>query len=40
MGTPDLLIAGIALANDYILVTNNQKHFRPVGSLHTANWTK
>jgi tRNA(fMet)-specific endonuclease VapC len=38
IGTPDLLIAGIALANDYILVTNNQKHFKPIDSLDTTNW--
>lgn len=40
IGTPDLLIAGIALANDYILVTNNQKHFKPIDRLDTTNWTK
>lgn len=40
IGTPDLLIAGIALANDFILVTNNQKHFKPVSGLFTANWAE
>ena len=38
IGTPDLLIAGIAMANNLILVTNNQKHFNPISELNTANW--
>lgn len=40
IGTPDLLIAGIALANNFTLVTNNQKHFNPVSGLFTANWAE
>jgi tRNA(fMet)-specific endonuclease VapC len=40
IGTADLLIAGIALANNFTLVTNNQKHFKPVSGLFTANWAE
>lgn len=42
-GTPledaDILIAAIALSNDLVLVTNNQRHFERIPSLHTENWT-
>lgn len=40
IGTPDLLIAGIAMINDFVLVTNNQKHFKPIEDLLTTNWLK
>jgi tRNA(fMet)-specific endonuclease VapC len=39
IGTPDLLIAGIAIENGYVLVTNNEKHFQAIDSLIIANWT-
>ncbi|MEQ9299114.1 MAG: type II toxin-antitoxin system VapC family toxin [Cyclobacteriaceae bacterium] len=38
IGTADLLIAGIAKANELTLVTNNQKHYQPILELETANW--
>jgi len=38
IGTADLLISGIALANNMTLVTNNQKHYRPISGLVTTNW--
>lgn len=41
-GTPledaDILIAGIAIANDAILVTRNLKHFERVGGLRLETW--
>lgn len=40
IGTADLLISGIALANNLTLVTNNQKHYQPIRALSTANWNK
>ena len=40
IGVPDLLIAGIAIDNDFILVTNNEKHFEPIEELKTLNWSK
>ncbi|MCF8372481.1 MAG: type II toxin-antitoxin system VapC family toxin [Bacteroidales bacterium] len=40
IGTPDLLIAGVANVNDLTLVTNNQKHFEPIEGLKTVNWNK
>jgi tRNA(fMet)-specific endonuclease VapC len=40
IGVPDLLIAGIAIDNDFILVTNNEKHFEPIYELQTLNWSK
>ncbi|XOV95331.1 MAG: type II toxin-antitoxin system VapC family toxin [Bacteroidota bacterium] len=40
IGTADLLISGISLANDLTLVTNNQKHYQPISKLRTTNWVK
>lgn len=41
-GTPlddaDILIASIALSNDLILVTNNQRHFEKIAGLALDNW--
>jgi tRNA(fMet)-specific endonuclease VapC len=34
----DLLIAGIAIENEMILVTNNEKHFNRIPDLNIANW--
>ena len=34
----DILIAGIALAGDYVLVTQNVKHFRRIAGLKVENW--
>jgi tRNA(fMet)-specific endonuclease VapC len=36
----DLLIAGIAIENEMVLVTNNEKHFEKIPGLKIANWTK
>lgn len=36
----DLLIAGIAIANDLTLVTNNEKHFNRIPGLKVENWSK
>jgi tRNA(fMet)-specific endonuclease VapC len=40
IGIPDLLIAGIVIEHDCILVTNNEKHFKPIDELITSNWKK
>ena len=40
IGTSDLLIAGIAIENDLVLVTNNEKHFSLIKNLKTKNWSK
>lgn len=41
-GTPledaDLLVAGIALANDAVLVTRNFKHFERIDGLRLESW--
>jgi tRNA(fMet)-specific endonuclease VapC len=34
----DLLISGIALANNLVLVTNNESHFQRVEGLQISNW--
>ena len=34
----DLFIAACALANNLILVTNNEKHFRRIENLKLENW--
>ena len=42
-GTPvddiDLLIAGVALANGYMLITHNTKHFGKIPALSLEDWT-
>lgn len=42
-GTPvddiDLLIAGVAIANNLVLVTHNQKHFGKIKKLKLRDWT-
>jgi tRNA(fMet)-specific endonuclease VapC len=42
-GTPvddiDLLIAGVAIANDLVLITHNQKHFGKIEELELKDWT-
>lgn len=38
IGNSDLLIAGIALANGYILATNNTNHFQNIEELELNNW--
>jgi tRNA(fMet)-specific endonuclease VapC len=37
-GHDDLLIAGIALANNLILITNNTKDFENIEGLEIENW--
>lgn len=34
----DLLIAGIAIENNMILVTNNESHFKRIPGLKIENW--
>ena len=36
----DLLIGATALSLNYILVTNNEKHFSKIPGLAIENWTK
>ena len=36
----DILIAGISLANDMVLVTNNVRHFGKIKGLEIENWIK
>jgi tRNA(fMet)-specific endonuclease VapC len=36
----DILIASIAMSNDCIVVTNNEKHFSRIEGLQTENWLK
>lgn len=40
IGTPDLLIAGIAIDNGLELATNNIKHFGPITQLKINTWKK
>ena len=40
IGHTDTLIAGIAIANDLQLVTNNIVHFKRIKSLEIINWPK
>jgi predicted nucleic acid-binding protein len=39
IGDHDLLIAGIAVSNDLVLTTNNEKYFQSVSKLKVVNWT-
>ena len=36
----DIFIAATAIANDLILVTNNEKHFQRIQNLYIQSWTK
>jgi len=38
IGTPDLLIAGIAIDRNLILITNNDGHYQPIDKLTIVNW--
>lgn len=40
IGVFDLQIASIAIANDMILVTNNEKEYSRVSGIKIENWTK
>jgi len=35
----DLLIAAYCIQNNYILVSNNQKHFEQIENIQVVNWT-
>jgi tRNA(fMet)-specific endonuclease VapC len=39
-GNYDILIAGIAIANQLTLVTNNEKDYKNIKGLKMINWTK
>ena len=36
----DLLIAGIAIENEMVLITNNENHFKRIPGLKIENWKK
>lgn len=38
IGHNDVLIAGIALENDYVVITNNVAHFSRINNLKIDNW--
>ncbi|MCP5493186.1 MAG: hypothetical protein H7A23_01390 [Leptospiraceae bacterium] len=38
-GNYDILIAGIAIANNLTLVTNNEKDYENISDLDIINWT-
>lgn len=40
IGHTDTLIAGIAIANEMQLITNNTEHFSRIKGLDISNWTK
>ena len=40
IGHTDTLIAGIAIANNFQLITNNTAHFKRIKTLEIANWSK
>ena len=35
----DILIAGVAIENEMIIATNNEKHFQRIPGLNVENWT-
>ncbi|MBO3464485.1 type II toxin-antitoxin system VapC family toxin [Aetokthonos hydrillicola] len=43
-GTPiddiDILIAGIAIANDLVIITNNQRDFEKIEGLEIEDWSQ
>ncbi len=40
IGHTDTLIAGIAMASGFQLITNNTNHFKRIKGLDIANWSK
>jgi len=40
IGTPDLLIAGIAIDYNLVLVTNNTKHYKHIDGIQLTNWSE
>ena len=38
IGHNDILIAGIAIENDCVLITNNSNHFSRINNLEIDNW--
>jgi tRNA(fMet)-specific endonuclease VapC len=40
IGAMDMLIASHALANDLVLVTNNEREFKRITNLKIENWAK
>jgi len=40
IGAMDMLIASHAIANNLILVTNNEREFRRISNLKLENWTE
>jgi tRNA(fMet)-specific endonuclease VapC len=38
LDTQDILIAATAIENDFVLVTNNTKHFARIENLEIENW--
>lgn len=40
IGHTDTLIAGIAMANEFQLITNNIAHFKRIKGIELANWSK
>ncbi|HFC00696.1 MAG TPA: type II toxin-antitoxin system VapC family toxin [Phaeodactylibacter sp.] len=39
IGHNDVLIAGIAIENDFVLITNNSSHFSRIKNLDIDNWS-
>ena len=35
----DMLIAAVALSNDLVLVTNDEKDFKDISELRMENWS-
>lgn len=40
IGVFDLQIASVAIANDFILVTNNENEYSRISEIKIENWTK
>ena len=36
----DILIAAFCVVNDYLLVTDNTKHFKDIDGLQFVNWVE
>jgi tRNA(fMet)-specific endonuclease VapC len=36
----DILIAGIAMANDWVMVTHNRKHFEKLDGIEIKDWSE
>lgn len=36
----EIVVVGVALSNDLVLITHNQRHFNRIGGLEWQDWSQ